>query len=170
MNHLQELMELLGVSEEDAIKSILTLTAPPPPPATRQNWCRLSTFGNSAPSTKDLWQKLVDADFKCGKCSSQMRLSFNHIDGNAKNHLLSNLEVVCFACNRMVSKKGTTDTNHHYKIVSTAIKIWKETGVFPSFEVIRKESGVKQIGGATYLLKFIECRLNQYKTRQGSVK
>lgn len=162
IDRLLELMEILDVSEEDAIKSILTLTAPPPPPATRQNWSRLSTFGNCAPSSKDLWSKLVEADFRCVKCTSQMRLSFNHIDGNAKNHELSNLEVICFSCNRKVSKKATADNSHHYKIVSAAIRIWKETGVFPDFETIRKESGVSQIGGATYLLKFIKSRLEKY--------
>ena len=162
MEKLKELMIFLDVSEEDAIKSILNLVSPPPPPATRQNWCRLSTFGHSAPSSQDLWQKLVEADFKCQKCHSQMRLSFNHIDGNAKNHTLSNLEVICFACNRMVSKKGTTDKNHHYKLVMAAISLWKENRQFPDFETIRVAAGVKQIGGATYLLKYIQSRLNKY--------
>ncbi len=161
MEKLRELMTLLDVSEDDAIKSILNLVSPPPPPATRQNWCRLSTFGNSAPSSKELWAKLVEADFKCQKCSSQMRLSFNHIDGNAKNHALTNLEVICFACNRAASKKGTTDENHHYKLVMAAIKLWKENNKFPDFELIRLTAGVKQVGGATYLLKYIQNRLTK---------
>jgi len=67
---LIEIMELLNVSEQDAIRAILNLVSPPPPPATRENWMRLSTFGNSAPTTKDLWQKLEEADFKCQKCGS----------------------------------------------------------------------------------------------------
>lgn len=162
MEKLEELMTLLDISEEDAIKSILNLVSPPPPPATRQNWCRLSTFGNSAPSSQELWGKLVEADFRCHKCTSQMRLSFNHVDGNAKNHVLSNLEVVCFACNRTVSKKGTSDKNHHYKLVMAAIKLWKQNNQFPDFEHIRKEAGVKQVGGATYVLKFIQNRLTKY--------
>ena len=53
---LRELMNLLDVSETDAIKAILNLVSPPPPSATRQNWTRLSTFGHSAPTTQDLWK------------------------------------------------------------------------------------------------------------------
>lgn len=142
---LLEVMELLEVTEMDAIRSILNLVSPPPPPATRQNWTRLSTFGNSAPTTQDLWKKLEESNFKCHKCGSQMRLSFNHIDGNAHNHGLENLEVICFSCNRAVSKKGTQDINHHYKLALSAIKLWKESSKFPSFEEIRKEARVTQI-------------------------
>ena len=91
MVSLQELMKLLDVSESDAIKAILNLVSPPPPPATRQNWTRLSTFGNSAPTTKDLWKK---------------------------------------------------------------------TGEFPALKKLIQEANVKQVGGATYLLKFIENRLD----------
>ncbi|MBI5450123.1 MAG: hypothetical protein HY940_02085 [Gammaproteobacteria bacterium] len=158
---LKELMDLLDVNETDAIRAILNLVSPPPPPATRQNWTRLSTFGHSAPTTQDLWQKLEDANFRCDHCRSQMRLSFNHINGNAKDHRLNNLEVICFSCNRAISKKGTRDSNQHFKIAVTAIEMWKERKIFPTFEDIRKRAGVEQIGGATYLLKYIQRRLNE---------
>lgn len=160
MVSLQELMKLLDVSESDAIKAILNLVSPPPPPATRQNWTRLSTFGNSAPTTKDLWKKLEESNFRCHRCGSQMRLSFNHINSNPKDHRLENLEVVCFACNRAVSKKGTQDSDHHYKLAITAIDLWKKTGEFPKLQKLTQVANVKQVGGATYLLKFIENRLN----------
>ena len=160
---LLELMNLLDVKEEEAIKAILNLVSPPPPPATRENWMRLSTFGNSAPTTKDLWKRLEDSDFRCHKCRSQMRLSFNHINSNPKDHSLNNLEVICYACNRSLSKKPTVDKNQHLKVAMTAIQIWKETGQFPSFSEIQKKAGVKQIGGATYLLKFIKKRLETKK-------
>jgi hypothetical protein len=163
MHKLSLIMNLLRVKEEDVIKALLNLVSPPPPPATRQNWSRLSTFGNNAPSTKDLWRKLVDSDFKCHKCGSQMRLSFNHIDGNAKNHDLQNLEVICFACNRRVSKKGTLDENQHYKLAMATFDLWNETKCLPTLEQIRIKAGVKQIGGATYLLKYILARLENQK-------
>lgn len=35
MNNLQEIMTLLDVSQTDAIKAVLNLVSPPPPPATR---------------------------------------------------------------------------------------------------------------------------------------
>ena len=162
MDKLKELMKLLEVSETDAIKAVLNLVSPPPPPATRQNWMRLSTFGHSAPTTQDLWKKLEESDFRCHRCGSQMRLSFNHMNGNAKDHRLENLEVICFACNRAVSKKGTQDINHHYKLAMATINIWKEKEKFPPLEEIRKRAGVGQIGGATYLIKFIKNRLENF--------
>jgi hypothetical protein len=161
MIKLEEIMNLLDVTEDDAIKAILNLVSPPPPPATRENWIRLSTFGHSAPSTKELWEKLEDSNFRCHRCGSQMRLSFNHINGNPKDHRLENLEVICYACNRSISNKPTVDKNQHLKVALTAIQIWKETRQFPKFAEIRKKAGVKQIGGATYLLKFIKKRLEE---------
>ena len=161
MIKLNELMELLDVSDVDAVKAILNLVSPPPPPATRQNWTRLSTFGHSAPTTHHLWKKLEESNFRCHRCGSQMRLSFNHINGNAKDHRLDNLEVICFACNRSVSKKGTKDADQHFKLAIAAIELWKEFGKFPSLEKIREKAGVNQVGGATYLLKFIQNRLDE---------
>lgn len=163
MVELKEIMNLLKVNEEDTIKAILNLVSPPPPPATRENWMRLSTFGNDAPSTKDLWKKLEDADFRCHKCGSQMRLSFNHINSNPKDHRLDNLEVICYSCNRQLSNKPTVDKNQHLKLALTAIQMWKDTGVFPVFSKIAERAGVKQVGGATYLLKFIKNRLENKK-------
>lgn len=159
MPNLKEIMELLEVSESDAIKAILNLVSPPPPPATRQNWTRLSTFGHDAPTTKDLWKKLEESDFRCHRCGSQMRLSFNHINSNPKDHQLENLEVICFACNRAVSQKGTKDSNHHYKLALAAIELWKTNGEYPTLNEIRDHAKVEQIGGATYLLKFIKNRI-----------
>ena len=88
MLKLQKIMELLDVDETDAIKAILNLVSPPPPPATRQNWPRQPTFGHSAPTTQDLRAKLVELDFRCDKCKSQMRLSFNHVNSDATDHRL----------------------------------------------------------------------------------
>ena len=160
MLKLSEIMELLEVSEEDAIKSIFNLVSPPPPPATRQNWSRQSTFGYSAPKSKDLWEKLVSADFRCTKCKSQMRVSFNHINSDATDHRLENLEVIFFACNRGASSKGTIDKNHHVKLAISAMELWKQNLEFPSSVEILRRAQVGQIGGATYLLKFLKKRLS----------
>jgi len=163
MVSLKELMKLLDVEEDDAIKAILNLVSPPPPPATRENWMRLSTFGHNSPTTKEFWKKLEDSNFRCHKCGSQMRLSFNHINSNPKDHRLENLEVICYSCNRQLSNKPTIDKNQHFKLAITAISMWKETGQFPIFSEIAKNAKVKQVGGATYLLKYIKNRLENIK-------
>ena len=56
MERLQEVLELLDIEEKDAIISMLKSVSPPAPPATRQNWTRLSTFGHSSPTTKEIWK------------------------------------------------------------------------------------------------------------------
>lgn len=88
-----------------------------------------------------------------------MRLSFNHINSNSTDHRLENLEVICFACNRSASEKGTKDVDHHYKLAMSAIGLWKSKKIYPGLNEIRDKAGVDQVGGATYLLKFIEKRL-----------
>ena len=88
-----------------------------------------------------------------------MRLSFNHKNADATDHHVDNLEVICFSCNRTASKKGTRDINQHFKLATSAIELWKSSNNFPSLEEIRKKANVEQIGGATYLLKYIEKRL-----------
>lgn len=88
-----------------------------------------------------------------------MRLSFNHINSDATDHRLENMEVICFACNRAASEKGTKDTNHHYRLAIASIELWKQLTAYPSLNQIHDLAGVDQIGGATYLLKFIEARL-----------
>ena len=161
METLKELMQLLDVSEEDAIKSILTAISPPNPATTRQSWTKSSNFGNSAPETKDLWIKLVEADFRCTRCSSQMRLTFNHIDSDSTNHQLDNLEVLCFSYNKSLSSKETVNYDHHYKLAMAAISLWKQNRIFPTNKAIEKEAEVTtQVGAATYLLKYLENRLS----------
>ena len=89
-----------------------------------------------------------------------MRLSFNHINNDAKDHRLENLEVICFACNRAASSKRTKDADHHLKLAIASIELWHQNGAFPTFTAIKDRAGVDQVGGATYLLKYIENRLN----------
>lgn len=89
-----------------------------------------------------------------------MRLSFNHINSNPKDHRLENFEVIFFSCNRAISQKGTKNNNHHhhYKL-ALAVELWKTNGEYLTLNEIRDHEEVEQIGGATYLLKCIKNRI-----------
>ncbi len=89
------------------------------------------------------------------------------MNGDATDHRKENLEVICFSCNRAVSKKGTKDNKQHYKIATAAIDLWKEKNDFPSLKEIQERAGVVQIGGATYLIKYLEKRLSKKIARNG---
>ena len=159
MLKLSEIMDLLEVSETDAINAILNLVSPPPPLQLNKTGIDKLPLEMQHQRLRIYGGKLIDADFRCNKCSSQMRLSFNHKNGDATDHHVDNLEVICFSCNRAASKKGTRDINQHFKLATSAIELWKSSNNFPFLEEIRKKANVEQIGGATYLLKYIEKRL-----------
>ena len=163
MEKLNEFISIFEISEDDAIKAILSSITPIPPSSTKQNWSRLSTFGNNSPATSDLWRKMIESDFRCEKCGSQIRITFNHIDGDAKNHDLSNIEVLCFDCNKSISSKKTLNVNHKYKIAMSCLSLFLENGYFPENKEIIKHCGIDKLGSATYMIKFLKSRLNKIK-------
>lgn len=155
-----ELIKLLGISEDDILKSILSAFVPLQPGVVRANWKSSSHHGNAAPGTAEIWEKFVEADFRCTECGSQRRITLDHIDGNASNHELSNLRVVCYDCNRKLSSKGTQDQDAQLRIYKAFFELREELGRDPTNKEILNRSGVSQIGGATYLLKFLKARLD----------
>lgn len=170
MKKLLRFMEIFDVSEEDALQSILTSISPMPPSTTKQNWTRLSTFGNDSPSTSELWKKLLDSDFRCVDCKSQIRLTFHHINKDSKNNLINNIEVLCFNCNRKKSRKKTINFNHKYELIMRAIEIWEKTGKFPSQKQLKEILKVQEIGCVTYSLKFAESRLEKFLLRKNNLQ
>jgi len=44
---------------------------------------------------------------------------------------------------------------------SAAFALWEETGRFPEYPEIKRRAGVKQIGGATYKLRWFEFVLSE---------
>jgi hypothetical protein len=132
---------------------------PVQPAALRQGWNSSTRYGNSAPATKDIWRKFKSAEFRCTACRSQRRITLDHVDGNAKNHSLDNLAVLCFDCNRAKSRKSTGDLEHSLRIARTIIAFHDKEDRFPTNAEILTHSGVKQIGGATYLVAYLRARL-----------
>jgi len=159
MSELDEFLKITGASEDEALKALISAFAPLQPSALRQNWLRSKDTGNTAPATAEIWQKFEEADFRCVTCGSQLRITLDHIDGDGKNHALSNLQVLCFSCNREKSRKGTGDKDHGLRIYRAAIKLFNESGRFPTNAQIKQRAGVRHIGGVANLIKYLKKRL-----------
>jgi hypothetical protein len=154
---IKNLLTILGVSEDEALQAIISAVTPLQPGVLRQNWSRLSTFGNTAPSTQDIWKKFEESDFRCSNCGSQLRITLDHKDGNSTNHRLENIQVLCFVCNRKKAKKGVQVENKTLRVVKAVMAHFKSHRSFPSRKQIIEATGIKSL--PTYLLKYLEKRL-----------
>jgi hypothetical protein len=161
LDEIREFLLRLNISEEDAMKALISAFSPGQPPSLRNVWKKSSSYGNSAPTTKEIWLLFEAADFRCTKCGSQRRITLDHIDGNATNHAIENLRVLCYECNRGGNKKATRDVDHQLRIYRATLQLHDQLGRFPTLKEIRKAANVKQIGGATYLVKFLKARLKK---------
>ena len=161
MNEVLEFVSLMEISEDDAIMALITVFCPPQPGALRDTWLRNTVYGNSAPSTQEIWSLYVKADFRCTKCGGQGRITIDHINGDATDHSPDNLAVLCFDCNREKSSRGTLDKDHRLRVCRSALKLFRQLNRFPAHTEILADSGVNQISGATYMLKYLEKRLQQ---------
>lgn len=157
-------MKLLKLSEDEVLAALLSAFGPPQPGAVRGAWQKSEVFGKAAPPTKDLWKLVVDADFRCTKCTSQRRLTFDHLDGNAKNHSLTNLRVLCMACNRAKARKGLRQPNKGLLVYRAVMELWGEgKREFTNAEVASRAT-VDKVAGETYLVKFLKVRLTNTAT------
>ncbi len=161
MDRVQHFISILGVREDEALKALLIISAfaPLQPAALRQNWLRLSTFGHSAPTTKEIWAAFDEADFRCTECGSQLRLTLDHRSGDATDHSPANLQVLCFSCNRGRSRKGSVEKDLSLRVYLAVVDLYEELNRVPTNAEIKERVGVKQIGGASYLVKFLQKRL-----------
>lgn len=159
MSQVTEFLNTLNISEEDALQALLAAFSPLQASALKQNWERSSAFGNSAPSTADIWSKFESSHFRCSTCHSQYRITLDHADNNAKNHAYDNLVVLCFECNRGRSAKATRDKKHQLRVYQAVREHLQETGEFPSNKEILARANLEQIGGSTYMVKWLKTRL-----------
>ncbi len=159
MKSIEEFLKILNISEDEALDALVSAFSPTPPPTVRQNWNRLSTFGNSSPSSEEIWDLLCEGDFKCTKCGSHRRITIDHINSDASDHSKENLVLLCYSCNRGRSKRATVDFNHALKIYKATVSLEKRLGRFPELKEIKDSAEVGQIGSATYLVKFLKVKL-----------
>ena len=159
MELVKEFLTKLEISEEDALQALLAAFSPIQASALKQNWERSSNFGNCAPSTADIWRKFEESSFRCSKCGSQYRITLDHADNNPLNHAYENLVVLCFECNRGRSAKATRDQKHQLRVYLAIIEHFHQHGTFPSNREILDRAGIEQIGGSTYMIKWLKDRL-----------
>ena len=96
---LPEILQILAPPPVQVKQELLSLFSPEAPSGKRSNWIRLEAVGHAAPVTAVIWKVMLDADFRCAKCSSQYRITLDHIDDDATNHDESNLQCLCTPCN-----------------------------------------------------------------------
>ena len=57
---VEKFLEFFDIPEEEALQALLSAFVAPQPGTIRQNWIRLTTFGNSSPTTTEIWKKFVE--------------------------------------------------------------------------------------------------------------
>ncbi|WP_318455571.1 HNH endonuclease [Photobacterium leiognathi] len=166
MKKIKEFLDFVGADEEEALAAILGCFGISQPNATVQYWKRHEAYGKSAPTTQEVIEVYQLNDYRCQTegCGSQKRLSLDHIDGNAKDHRVENLQLLCMSCNRKKSNKGTKDLNHQLVIYKAAMELRKELGRFPDYSEVKERAGVRQIGGVKYFLDYLKHRDLQSRT------
>ena len=158
MKNIEEFLNLIGATEEEALGALLGSFGISQPNATVQYWKKHDAYGKSAPTTQEVIEVFVSNNYKCQECGSQRRLSLDHIDGNAKDHRVSNLQLLCMSCNRAKSKKGTRDKDHQLTIYNAAMELCKELNRFPTYNEVKERAKVEQIGGVKYFLDYLKHR------------
>lgn len=89
--HLEQLLTLLDAKEPEVVSAIITAFAPPQPylVASRQHKGEISH--------NLVWEKYVDAEFKCVKCGGRMKLSLEKVEAEGE----VDYEVLCGACKKV---------------------------------------------------------------------
>ena len=149
---LLTLLEMLGLSMEDAIEAVVSRVGPPGVRGMLSNWTKLKHFNFSAPPTKVIEQVLIRAAFRCEHCGTQLRLSVDHKDRDGSNHADENLGLKCMPCNQ-----GYT----HIKTALTlaALDLFGERGKFPSEKQVLERAGLAEIGSyRLYVMTYLRLR------------
>ena len=160
MKELKTFLTTFGVTEEEALKALISVFTPCSPGVVRQGFRRCAEYGTAAETT-EIWNLMVAADFRCELCGSQYRITIDHKDRNKANNRPDNLRVLCAACNRAQNSRGVATPNLGLTIYRTALDLFEELGRFPTASEISIRANIPagRFGTARYLLKFLEARL-----------
>ena len=161
MKAIQEFIETFGITEDEALRALISVFTPCNPGSVRQGWRRTSEY-ESAPETKEIWQLIADADFRCDLCKSQYRITIDHKDGDKNNTRIENLRVLCTTCNREHNSQGIKNRHLTLTIYRAAMDLYRETGKFPSKAEIVARAGLvaHECSSTIYLIRFLQARLS----------
>jgi hypothetical protein len=153
-----ELLDVLGVDNDEAIRALLSVFASVQPGPVAAGFRKKSDYG-VAPTTAEIRKLYEDADYKCGDCGSHSGLTIEHIDKNRQNIAISNLRVLCASCNRGGSSRPVTQRHPGLRIYKAMISLYRETGKFPTNKEIGARSGVADFSGAYHMVNFFRRKM-----------
>ena len=155
MISLKEVMEFLGASEEDVIKAISSTLVPTLPAEMRRNVLKYHfNLKRPAITTEEIQDRLEACDFKCQRCRSQFKITFDWINRDKGDYSLENIRFLCFSCKGRMNLEG----DMRYVLFLAAIRLWKRSGAFPRNCEIADEASVEHLGHYNYFLNFLRKR------------
>ena len=157
MNQLKSLIHILGITENEATRAILSAFVSVQPGPMRQAFQKRPEYGD-APSTSDIWELLVSSDFRCDLCKTHYDITLDHKDRDTRNNLIENLRVLCRDCNRSINSRGLVNKHANLRIYQAILALIQRLNRFPSPVEIRDVAGVSQISGSYYMIKFFEAK------------
>jgi len=169
MTELNRLIELLGITEDEAIRALLSAFASIQPGPMRQAFMKRPEYGG-APETSEIWDILVQSGFRCLECNTHYDLTLDHIDKDTRNSLVGNLRVLCRDCNRAISSRGLVNKHANLRVYKAIVMLRDTLGRFPTPLEIRDSAGLSQISGAYYLIRFFETKFGTIRAVRKYVK
>ena len=156
---LTYLIAMLKIPEDEAIKAILSAFSPCQPGSLRQAWLNRKDYEGEIPLTRQIWELFESADFRCVLCKSQHRITLDHVNNNPNDHRLENLQVLCADCNRGKNKRGIIFQHSSVRVYKAVLVLYQQNRVFPTDSEILQESGITNLAGSRYLIRFLERRI-----------
>ena len=162
MQEIARLMELLGITEDEALRALISAFASVQPGPMRQSFLNRPEYG-SAPETSEIWDLLVRSDFRCSECFTHYDITLDHKDRNTRNGAIENLRVFCRDCNRAANSRGLVNKHANLRVYKAITSLIDRLGRFPTPIEIRDAAGLTQIGGAYYLIRFFEFKYGSHR-------
>jgi 5-methylcytosine-specific restriction endonuclease McrA len=167
---VEKILAFFGPTNLEVKKAFVNIFPPLQPGVMRQNWRVNRAFGYDAPSTSEFWDLFTKSDFRCSLCSSQYRITVDHINGDNKDHRIENLQVLCQRCNTTKANEGVRNPNAQVVIFTEFNSYIEEHGEIPTTRQLAKQIKSKYnfknrpLSGYLYLYRFYVFRYHNPRT------